>query len=469
MSKRSLPKSTETGGRRGGRALLWLAAGCGAGVLLAGGAARGQVLTIDTSGKGPVAVSGPVDRRYAQVTPTHIDLSKQELDPKTRLMLIRALQSEQGFAMRPFPRGHKGITLEANGKLEPAGEAYLNMATVNGLSAKPGDRLVITNVNIDRSKIVFDLNGGPDPKHRFLRHVQIGMGGPYDDPTMDQPIAGSANDVPTGARLTLAFPGRVPEMTSQEVENLLAPLISFNVKTPIEAFTDTLPAPLKKAILDHEVWVGMTTDMVQFAKGDPVNKYREVDDQMPVTIWMYGRPPETVEFVRVNGNRVIRVEIARVGQPLEIFTKDVVTPLMMESGKPVVEASNRRPMQEGDVQRDPNTEAPAPPPTLRGAGESLPQDSDKNSVGVMRPVYFPKDTQDDSTQLGQNPDVQPPAAPPASSKPAAATSQSAPANGSQQQTAPSSAQTAPANGQQQSTPAKPQPEQRLVAESPRAN
>ncbi len=41
--------------------------------------------------------------------------------------LIRDLQSEQGFAMRPFPRGHKGLTLVANGKLEPAGEAYLNM------------------------------------------------------------------------------------------------------------------------------------------------------------------------------------------------------------------------------------------------------------------------------------------------------------------------------------------------------
>src|SRR5208282_1646755 len=86
-----------------------------------------QVITIDTNGKGNVATTGTVDRRYAQIEPTRVALDKTELDTKTRLDLIRALESEQGFAMRPFPRGHKGLTLAANGKLEPAGESYLNL------------------------------------------------------------------------------------------------------------------------------------------------------------------------------------------------------------------------------------------------------------------------------------------------------------------------------------------------------
>ena len=73
--------------------------------------------------------------------------------------------------MRPFPRGHKGLTLVANGKLEPAGEAYLDMVISKGISAKPGDRVVLTDVKIEHSKIVFELNGGPDLKHRFLRHI----------------------------------------------------------------------------------------------------------------------------------------------------------------------------------------------------------------------------------------------------------------------------------------------------------
>ena len=78
--------------------------------------------------------------------------------------------------MRPFPRGHKGLTLAANGKLEPAGEALSEHGDREGLSAKPGDRVVITDIKIDHDKMIFDLNGGPDAKHRFLRHVEIGAG-----------------------------------------------------------------------------------------------------------------------------------------------------------------------------------------------------------------------------------------------------------------------------------------------------
>jgi len=78
--------------------------------------------------------------------------------------------------MRPFPRGHRGLTLTANGMLNPAGEAYLNMAIKEGLSAKPGERVVLSDIRFDHAKIVFDLNGGPDKKHRFLSHVQIGLG-----------------------------------------------------------------------------------------------------------------------------------------------------------------------------------------------------------------------------------------------------------------------------------------------------
>jgi hypothetical protein len=360
-----------------------------------------QVITVDTSGKGPVAATGPVDRRYAQIEPTHVDLPKQELSSKTRLELLRELESEQGFAMRPFPRGHKGLTLEANGKLDPAGEPYLNMVVSDGLCAKPGDRLVVTDIRFDKSKIVFDLNGGPDFKHRLLRHVEIGAG----DPNYSNPVVPDEAD-PTGARLTLAFKGFVPEMTDKQVKALLAPLISFDVKTPIQAFTDTLPPALKDAILSHQVWVGMSTDMVLYAKGQPQSKTREMDGQMPFEEWIYGKPPEDVDFVRINGNRVIRVEIAKVGEPVQVFTQDRVDGLMRTDGTPVL-AANTRTVEEGDVEKDPNKQEADAPPSLRQPGESLPQDQDKNT-GVMKPVRFPKQQPDD--QPGQNPDDQQPAA-----------------------------------------------------------
>src|SRR6478735_8614810 len=123
--------------------------------------------------------------------------------------------------------------------------------------------------------MVFDLNVGPHVKHCFLRHIQIGAG------ENTGPIVQTNDQDATGARLTLEFKGGVPELTGSQVKALLAPLISFDVKTPIQAFTDTLPPQLKDAILNHHVLVGMSTDMVLFAKGQPQSKSREIDGQMP--------------------------------------------------------------------------------------------------------------------------------------------------------------------------------------------
>jgi hypothetical protein len=148
-----------------------------------------------------------------------------------------------------------------------------------------------------------------------------------------------------------------------------------------------------------------------------------MDGQMPFEEWVYGKPPQEVDFVRINGNRVIRVEIARMGEPVEIFTKDVVSGMMRTDGTPLETAENHTHIsKEGDVQRDPDKEAPAPPPSLRNPGEQLPTDeaNAKNSgggknVGVMRPVQAP--VKKPEYQPDANPDGVPdttPAAAPAS-------------------------------------------------------
>jgi hypothetical protein len=350
-----------------------------------------QVITIDNSGNpvNPGQIS-MVDRRFAQIVPTKIELSESPLDPRARLELIRFLQADQGFAMRPFPRGHKGLTLAANGKLEPAGEPYLAMVTSEGLSAKPGDRVAITDIKIEKNKIILSLNGGPDVKHRFLRHIQIGTG------TQMAPVTQDDGQQPTGARLTLTFKDHVPELTGKQVEALLGPLISFEVKTPIQAFTDTLPPQLKAAILDHTVLVGMSTDMVLFAMGQPMRKVREMDGQMPFEEWIYGKPPEDVKFVRINGNRVIRVEVAKMGKPPVIFTKDEVDGLMRTDGTPLVPDATTRTVEMGDVVRDPDRQAPAAPPSLKKPGETIPVDDPRrNREGEMKPVQFPKQGPDE--------------------------------------------------------------------------
>jgi hypothetical protein len=374
--------------------------------------AHAQVLTIDTSGKNPPKSNGPVNREYAQIEPTHVDLPKAPLDEKTRLALIRALQSEQGFAMRPLPRGHKGLTLEANGKLTPAGEPYLNEIIANGVSVKPGERVVISDIKIEKEKLVFELNGGPDAAHRFLSHVEVGVGMGGTQPVVDD------GSKATGSRLTLAFEKHIPALSPAQVKDLIAPLISFDVKSPVQAYTDTLPKTLKEAILDHQVLVGMSLDMVVFAKGQPITKSREMDGQMPFEEWIYGKPPETVYFVRINGNRVIRVEVARNGEKPVIYSDDVVSPMLLAEGKAPVNAArdNTRTIREGDVDNDPNKQAGRPLPTL---GKPNPDDKPAATTTdvygrpqTMGPVHPPKPHTDDSTTLGANPDDQQPAATP---------------------------------------------------------
>ena len=354
-----------------------------------------------------------VDRRFTQVEPTHVALGGTQLDPKTRLELIRVLDSEQGFAMRPLPRGHKGLTLVANGKVEPAGEAWLNMATENGLCAKPGDRVVLTDVKIDHNHIVFLINGGPDAKHRIMRHIEVGgMGGMT-------PVVQDNGEEPTGARLTLAFEKPLPELTGTEVKALLAPLITFDVKTPVQAFTDTLPPSLKDAILSHHILVGMSTEMVLYAVGSPQSKTRETVDQMPFEEWIYGTPPKPVEFVRINGNRVIRLEIAKVGEQPEIFEKDVVSGLMRTDGAPLM-PSNTRTVSMGDTTYNPDTQAAPAPPSLKNPGEKLPNDPTKakDRETEMGPVQFPKPNPADDPPVAHHP---PPTSAPSTAQPAPST------------------------------------------------
>jgi hypothetical protein len=421
------------------------------------GVALGQAITIDTRTGNVSTETGTVDRRFAQIKPTSVELSKSPLDSKTRLALIRLLQSEQGWAMRPFPRGHKGLSLQANGNLKPVGEGYLEMVTQFGLCAKPGDAVVVTDIKFDKNKIVFQINGGPDLKHRFLRHIEIGAGG-ATTPVVQDP--GDGSDQPIGARITLQFEGPVPELTGSQVKALLSPLISFDVKTPVQAFTDTLPPQLKEAILNHNVWVGMSTDMVLFAKGAPERKVREVEGQIPFEEWIYGQPPQPVEFVRINGNRVIRVEIAKVGETPVIYTKNEVDGLMRTDGTPIVtDQPHTRTVAMGDTHPDTDKQAPAPPPTLVAPGEKadIPQ---QNGAGAMKPVQFPKQKPDDypdATNLPRdhkatdNPDDEDKPATPAPD--ASKTGQSNPTK----QPAAAPATQSPATPATPSDPAKPQP------------
>jgi hypothetical protein len=327
-----------------------------------------------------------IDGKYLDFQPTNIAISTVPLTNHNREDLLRFLTSEQGFAMRPLPIAT--ITLHANGPMSPSGSDYVSTIRDKGLAVKAGERVVLTDVKIEKDRILLDFNGGPEHKHKWLRHIEIGM-----DPNMTTPVVNDSGQAPTGTRITLVFPHEVPDMTGMQVEALVKPIVDFNLKTPIQAYADTLPPWLKKSILDHHALVGMNTDMVIAALGQPRTKVREREGQMPFEEWIYGEPPDPVQFVRINGNRVIRIEIAKVGETPEIRAENEMGDYW--DTKP---AQNTRIVKLGDnAPTNPGAEtAPRKPPTLRNPGESLPADKDA-STPQMAPVQFPKDQTKDQT------------------------------------------------------------------------
>jgi hypothetical protein len=314
---------------------------------------------------------------------THVELPSDRMTERGRRELIRDFEAEQGFAHRELPVA-SNLTLEANGNLTPGAAGYKKLIYDKGEFAKIGDRVSVTSLAVKGNKIEIDLNGGPYPKHRFMRHIQIGVGGAGGGTGM----GGNLNDggEATGCRVTLVFEGGVPEVSAPQLKALLYPLVDFGVKSGPEAYADTLPAPVKKAIATHRVLVGMNREMVIAAMGAPESKVRERDADGPYEEWIYGHQPQTVRFVRFVGDRVSLVKVAALGKAIEIHDQDELAGYLPPKPAKAIE--------EGDAQG----EAKRGAPTLKAAGETLP---DATEAGAQNgKVQYPVEKPNSKTAAG---------------------------------------------------------------------
>jgi hypothetical protein len=325
--------------------------------------------------------------------PTRVELPKEPLDERGRQELIRDLESEQGFAHRELPLG-AGLTLMANGTMTPRDEDYRRMLYQKGQSAGPGDRVEVTGLQFRADRIVIDLNGGPYAKHRFLSHVSIN----------DMPLA-QQGPLATGCRVTLIFEGGIPEVTAAEVKALLDPVVDFRARSSAEAYADTLPPKVREAVEAHEILVGMSRRMVLASMGEPKTKEREhaavsgnggTDEEGPMyEEWIYGDPPRPTQFVRFRSGRVVRLEIAAIGKPIEVHDKNEIG----GEPEPTLQA---RTIVNGDVQPTADGDRNgAAAPTLRRPGEVL--DAPGNVPGMGKVKMPAQPTPDQNQQPSTHP------------------------------------------------------------------
>lgn len=290
--------------------------------------------------------------------------NSDRMTPQTKLLIMRDLQAERVFVRTVFPRGNTGLTIK-DGKITPNDQQVASLVAQNGFAAKPGDRVIITNVDFKDKAIILDINGGGKKHEKWYQHISVGAGGSTATP------GGAPQSLEAkGSTVVLAFDKYVPELTGEQVRRMLDPVFDFKALTEAEAYQKTLPPKVQEAIKNHQVLVGMDRDMVIYAKGRPPKKVRDKDDTgTDYEEWIYGDPPQQVEFVRFQGPVVNRLEIMTVdGQKIVRTEKEV------ELGARQTQVAETKP-----------TPRPKDAPTLRRPGEQAEDQSGQASSPALYP------------------------------------------------------------------------------------
>jgi len=300
---------------------------------------------------------------------TPIPADAPHMSKQTRFEIIRDFETQLVYSRAVFPMGTKGLKLK-DGVTTPNGADLQQVLALWGPSIKPGDPAHISYVHIKDNYIHFDLNGGAVKRKKWYEHIEVGGSSGATVPlSRDQ-----STDNPHGSYLDVYFEKYVPEMSPAQLRALLYPVLDFNAKNKEEAYLDTVPPIVKDAIKAHKVLVGMNTEMVVHAKGKAPRKVREKDGDTEYEEWIYGTPPEDVDFVRIIGDEVVRIETMKVGGEKIVRTdREVIL---------------EKPDKEAEAKQEP--ERPANAPSLRRPGEdpeNAPKPSD--SVNPMPPAPPP--------------------------------------------------------------------------------
>src|ERR1700676_2526200 len=317
------------------------------------------------------SASSPADGQQSSAQPPPpavpaIPHDAPRMSRETRFQIIRDFETQLVYARTAFPMGTKGLHLK-EGVVTPNGEEMQQTLTLWGPSIKPGDPAHISFVRIKDDHIHFEINGGPVHRQKWYQHIQVsGSGGTMQAPQNDP------QSNPHGSFVDVHFAKYVPEMTAQQLRELLYPVLDFNARNKEQAYLDTVPPKVKAAIQAHHVLVGMNQEMVVHAKGKPPKKVRERDGETEYEEWIYGEPPGDVDFVRLVSDEVVRVETMKVG------------------GEKIVRTEKEVVLQQ--LERDAKTEPevrPASAPTMRRPGEDA-EDVPKPADGpAHRPPSVP--------------------------------------------------------------------------------
>jgi hypothetical protein len=225
-----------------------------------------------------------------------------QMTSESRVNIIRSLSSELVALKVPLPISKTGLVINSNGDFDWKKNEEESIRA--GQFIAPGITIQVTKVTINDDRIIFELNGGGrKKKKRFLERIQVGASGgtrPLTNPTSQAP--------PQGSYVTIKFDKVVPELSPDQVKEILSSVLDFSKKSATKAFIDSVPEEFKEAVKNKQAAVGMDKDLVLATLGRPLKRVREKRGDVQTEDWIYGEKPMKVIFVTFLDDKVISVK-----------------------------------------------------------------------------------------------------------------------------------------------------------------
>jgi len=224
------------------------------------------------------------------------------LDADRRIKIIRTLGSEYVALKVPLPINKHGLVVNSKGEFDWKKNEESSIAA--GQFIAPGITVQVTNVTFAGNKMMFEVNGGgKKKKKRFLERIQVGGSGrmaPVANPTAQAP--------PQGSYVSIQFEKQIPNLTPQEVKDILSNVLDFSKKSATKSFIESIPEEFQEAVKNKQAVVGMDKDLVLATLGRPIRRVRERRGEEEVEDWIYGERPHKIIFVAFLQGKVISVK-----------------------------------------------------------------------------------------------------------------------------------------------------------------